>query len=87
MDRRRKEAPQSKVGCKHHVYNPPLEEIIYVNEALSGIHGDEKQKIAMEIVAYKRKIYQELKDQCSPNDIRVYLESKVPIYLRKVKIL
>ena len=77
----------AQIGCKVIYSNPLQEEIIYVNEALSGIHGDEKKKIAMDIVAYKRKIYDELKDKCSANDIRVYLESKIPIYLRKVSFL
>lgn len=56
--------------------------IIYLNDALSGIHGSKFRHIAQDIFKSRKAIYDSQRRKWMDSQLQTYLDSKIPEYLR-----
>lgn len=55
--------------------------IVYLNDALSGLHGSKLRNIAQDIYRSRKSIYDSQRRKWMDSQIQSYLESKIPEYL------
>lgn len=56
--------------------------IVYLNDALSGLHGSKLKNIAQDIYRSRKAIYDGQKKKWAESQHRAYLESKVPEFMQ-----
>jgi hypothetical protein len=56
--------------------------IVYLNDALSGLHGSKLRNIAQDIYRSRKVIYDSQRRKWMDTQLQTYLESKIPEYLR-----
>lgn len=56
--------------------------IVYLNDALSGLHGSKLRMIAQDIYRARRAVYESQRRKMSDHQLQVYLETKVEDFVR-----
>lgn len=56
--------------------------IVYLNDALSGLHGSKLRNIAQDIYRSRKSIYDSQRRKWMDSQLQTFLEAKIPEYLR-----
>ena len=56
--------------------------IVHINQALSKMYGEELKELAIDMIKFKEKLYERLKDTMEVEALKTFLENKIGNYMK-----